>query len=89
VCGRPFETGGWEVVDRWGRAAQSQAARFDLIWIQIQMNSNVIQIISNFDPSKKDVPELEKFEIKYGCEFFEERINFLYRNFSIFEMDFK
>jgi hypothetical protein len=55
----------------------------------LDSNSNVIQIISKFDPSEKDIPELKKIEIKYGCEFFEERINFLYRNFSIFEMDFK
>jgi hypothetical protein len=30
-----------------------------------------------------------KIEIKYGCEGFEERNNFLHRNFSGFEMDFK
>jgi hypothetical protein len=32
---RPFETGEREVADRWGRAAQSRAARFDLIRILI------------------------------------------------------
>jgi hypothetical protein len=38
---------------------------------------------------KKDFPELEKFEIKYGCEGLEERNNFLHRNFSRFEMNFE
>jgi hypothetical protein len=35
------------------------------------------------------VPELKKFEIKYGCAGFEEGNNFLHRNFSRFEMDCK
>jgi hypothetical protein len=30
--------------------------------------SNQVQIISNFDRSKKVLPEIKKFEIKYGCE---------------------
>jgi hypothetical protein len=33
--------------------------------------------------------ELKIFEIKYSCEGFDERSNFPYRNFLIFEMDFK
>jgi hypothetical protein len=33
--------------------------------------------------------ELKNFEIKYSCEGFDERSNFPYRNFLIFEMDFK
>jgi hypothetical protein len=32
---------------------------------------------------------LEKFEIKYGFEGFDERNNFLHMNFSRFELDFK
>jgi hypothetical protein len=39
---------------------RARAARFDLIYIQIQMNSNIFQIVSSFDPSKKDLPELKK-----------------------------
>jgi hypothetical protein len=35
------------------------------------------------------LPELEKFEIKYGCAGFEEGNNFLHRNFFRFEMDCK
>jgi hypothetical protein len=46
------------------------------------MNSNSIQIISNFDQTKKDLPKLKIFEIKYGHEGFEERNNFLYRSSS-------
>jgi hypothetical protein len=38
---------------------------------------------------KVGFPLLENFKIKYGCEGFEERNNFLYRNFSILKMDFK
>jgi hypothetical protein len=32
---------------------------------------------------------LKKIEIKYGCEGFEERNNFLHRKFFIFKMDFE
>jgi hypothetical protein len=39
--------------------------------------------------SKKDLPELENFEIKYGCEGFAERNNFLQRNFYNIKMDFE
>jgi hypothetical protein len=35
------------------------------------------------------LPELEKLQIKYGCEGFEVRNNFPYRNFLRFEMDFE
>jgi hypothetical protein len=34
--------------------------------------------------SKSDLPEFENFAIKCGCEGFEIRNNFSYRNFSIF-----
>jgi hypothetical protein len=53
------------------------------------MNSNSIQIFSNFDRSKKDLLELKKFKIKDGREGFEERKNFLHRNFFRSEMDLK
>jgi hypothetical protein len=36
-----------------------------------------------------DILELEIFEIKYSWEGFEERNNFLHRNFFKFELDFK
>jgi hypothetical protein len=42
-----------------------------------------------FDQSKFDLPELQKFEIKYGREGFEEGNNFLHRKFFRFEMDFE
>jgi hypothetical protein len=38
---------------------------------------------------QKDVPELEKIGIKYGCKFFEQANNSLHRNFFTFEMDFE
>jgi hypothetical protein len=43
------------------RERRARATWFGLIRIQIQMNSNLIQIVSKFDPSKKDLPELKKF----------------------------
>jgi hypothetical protein len=67
-------------------AGQRRQIRFE---IEFQTNSNQIQILSNFDRSKKDLPWLKKIEVKYGCEGFEERNNFLHRNFSRLEMDFK
>jgi hypothetical protein len=55
-------------------------------------NSNrfeYFQIHSKFHLSKLGLPELKIFEIKYGFEGFEERNNFLYRNFFKFEVDFE
>jgi hypothetical protein len=52
-----------------------------------QTNSNGIQFLPNFDQSKKNLFERKFFEIKYGCEGFEERNNFPHRNFFIFEME--
>jgi hypothetical protein len=57
---------GWGAADEWAQAPQSRAARFNWIRIQTQRNSNTIQIISNFDRFKKDLPELKNFEIKYS-----------------------
>jgi hypothetical protein len=57
-----------------------------------RFNSNlklVFQIYSNLIRSKKDIPELRKFEINYGWKVFETRRNFSYRNFLKFKMDFE
>jgi hypothetical protein len=53
------------------------------------MKSNSIQIVTNFDRPKKDLPQLKKIEIKYGCKGFEERNIFLLKNFFRFKMDFE
>jgi hypothetical protein len=53
------------------------------------MNSNLIRVISNFDQSKKDIPELKKLEIKYSCEVLEEMNNFLHSNIFRFEIGFE
>jgi hypothetical protein len=53
------------------------------------MNFNPNETHWNFIQSKQDLPEIEKFEIKYGFEGFDERNNFLHMNVSRFEMDFK
>jgi hypothetical protein len=39
--------------------------------------------------SKKGLPELKKFKIKYGFDGFAERNNFLYMNFFRLEMGFE
>jgi hypothetical protein len=39
--------------------------------------------------SKKEPPELENFQIKYVFEGFEERKNFLHKNFFRFEVAFE
>jgi hypothetical protein len=62
-----------------------------MIWfkIWIQTDSNKFQILPNFDRSKKNVPKLKKFEVKYGCEGFEEWNKFIHRNLFRFEMGFE
>jgi hypothetical protein len=73
------------------RGPRSHSASDGEIWFQFkfQLDSNCIQIHSHFDRSKKDIFELENFELKYSCEGFEERNNFLYKNFFRFEMGFE
>jgi hypothetical protein len=46
-----------------------------------------IKKIPNFDRSKFDAPELQKFEIKYGFEYLEMMNNFLHPNFFKFRRD--
>jgi hypothetical protein len=53
------------------------------------MNLNYIQFLSKFDCSRKDIPELKKFEIKYDCEGIEEWNKFLHRNLFRFEIYFE
>jgi hypothetical protein len=53
------------------------------------MDSNYIQIHSNFDRSKKDLLEFKTFEIKYGYEGFQKINNVLHRNVLIFEIEFE
>jgi hypothetical protein len=58
----------------------------------IQNNSNEFEFKSNpfkLFLSKLHLHKLEKFKIKYCFEGFDERNNFLHRNVSRFEMDFK
>jgi hypothetical protein len=53
------------------------------------LNSNEIQILSNFDRSNKGLPEPKKIEIKYGFEDLEKMNNFLHINFFRFGSDFE
>jgi hypothetical protein len=54
-----------------------------------QTHLSLFQIISILIRSKKALRKLEKFEIKYNCECFEEMNNVLYRNIYKFERDFE
>jgi hypothetical protein len=47
------------------------------------LDLNYIEILSNLTAPNRT---LEKIEIKYGCEGFEEGNNFLHRNFFRFKM---
>jgi hypothetical protein len=51
-----------------GRASATVTGGGGLICFEFKFKtiSNQVQIISNFDHSKKDLPELKKFEIKYS-----------------------
>jgi hypothetical protein len=51
--------------------------------------SNTIQTRSNLILSEQGLPILQKFEIKYGFEGFDERNNFSYKNFYLLEMEFE
>jgi hypothetical protein len=90
--GPAVKAGEWGT-DRW--VPHNTVPQFKLIQIgqthsnKIQTVLNKIQIHSSYDRSKKDLPGLKKFRIKYGIEGFEERNNFLHRNFFIFKVDLK
>jgi hypothetical protein len=62
--------------------------RFKIIQTKIQMISKKIKPIKLCSFQKGPSGDL-KNEIKYRFEGFDERNNFLHRNFSRFEMDFK
>jgi hypothetical protein len=57
---------------------------------ELDSNFKWIQLISKcckIERSKRDLPWLKKFEIKYGFESSEGRNKFLHRNFFRFEME--
>jgi hypothetical protein len=55
----------------------------------VQTISNPNQTPSNLIQMKKDLLEVDIFEIKYGCAWFDVRNIFPYRNFCKFEMYFE
>jgi hypothetical protein len=55
----------------------------------IQKYFKWIQICPDFNRSKRCLPLLERFQIKYGWKELEIRNNFPYRNFSRFELTFE
>jgi hypothetical protein len=78
--------GGRRVIDRWVLCYSDGRHWLILIQNQIQIQ---IKSLQSFTDSKMHLPELKQFEIKYGCEVFEERNNFIHRSFFKLEMDFK
>jgi hypothetical protein len=72
-----------------GSPSQSRVAA---VKSDLKSNSNHFKTYSNhsnFDRLKNGLPELKKFELKYGFEDIEKVNNFLHRSFSRFRMDFK
>jgi hypothetical protein len=55
---------------------------------RIKLISNGFKFAPNFDRSKRCLPLLQKFQIKYGYEEHRIRNNFSYRNFSRFKIKF-
>jgi hypothetical protein len=80
---------GRETADRWVLvtvlAIKIKLNQFKTI--QTNLNSNQTRL--NFILSKLDLQKVENFELKYCFEGFDGRNNFLHRNLSRFEMDFK
>jgi hypothetical protein len=70
-----------------GSQLQPLAARGQTPFESIEKSLNdfkPIQINPDLFRSKQTLHELQKLEIKYGCEGLEERNNFLHKNFSNF-----
>jgi hypothetical protein len=78
--GRPVEC---------GPAVRGRGREWQVGLTAIQINFDIIQIRSNLVRIKTSLPEPENLELKYGFERFDERNNFIHRNFSRFKMDFK
>jgi hypothetical protein len=75
-----------------GPGPHSARVQFKLGFKPIQKysnGSNEIWIPPNFGWFKRYLTRVQIFEIKYGWKEFEIRINFPYRNFSRFEMEFE
>jgi hypothetical protein len=56
---------------------------------KIRNISKDFKSIQNLIQPKTDIPKLQKFKIKYGCQDFGERNNFIHRNFFRFQMYFE
>jgi hypothetical protein len=78
-CGQPVQTGVARLATMLGFNFSKQVKQ-----IQFQKLNSL-----KLSPDEKDLPELEKFEIKHGWEGFWERNNFLHRNISRIEIDFR
>jgi hypothetical protein len=87
ACGRCTQAQyrGGRDANMWARgySAGRRGANSKFKWIQIKFK--YFQILTD----QNDLTELENFEIKYSFEGFEERNNFLHKDFFRFEMDFK
>jgi hypothetical protein len=56
---------------------------------KFEMDSIYFKTLQTLTDPKRIFPSYKKFETKYGCEGFEEKNNFIHKNFFIFEMYFK
>jgi hypothetical protein len=79
---------GWRMAGEgpsWTAGLGPAPASKEIIFFIFDSFSNEFKLIL----IQKQFSELENFEIKYGCEEFEIRNNFTYRNFPKLEIEFK
>jgi hypothetical protein len=79
----------WRGAERWARGYGAPGLN---PYQTGQRNQTILNLNfstrSNFDRSKKVLSVVKKIKIKYGFDIFEERNNFLHRNFK-FKVDFE
>jgi hypothetical protein len=78
---------GRRVADPWAQG--HNIGRRSLNHLKIFKRFENVQISPNFDRSNFDIPEVNKFVIKYEFEYLKKMNNFVHRNFFRFRMDFK
>jgi hypothetical protein len=84
---RGFKIGEGELLTG-GAAQHSVGRRGQTAFKSISTDSNDLKTVQILTDPKKDLPQLEQFEQKYGFKVFEEINNFLHRSFFKFKVDF-
>jgi hypothetical protein len=72
--------------DSWVRAGKRKERKRKQNQFKIEIDTSNY---SNLIQFKQDLPELRKFEIKYGWKVFEIKNNFPYKDFLRFEINFE